>query len=92
MLDARELCCLQVGENEWVIRRTFLDGQGRKHHQYIAQIANTTTDNRAIAEEFVKGIAALNGLTRAAPDVCHVCNGEGVVLENGRLRTCTWCQ
>jgi hypothetical protein len=24
-------------------------------------------------------------------DVCHVCHGEGVVTENGRLRTCVFC-
>lgn len=25
------------------------------------------------------------------PKVCHVCHGEGVVTENGRLRTCVFC-
>jgi len=28
---------------------------------------------------------------RMKSDVCHVCHGEGVVTENGRLRTCVFC-
>lgn len=43
-------------------------------------------------KEFVKlRRKIVSGRTQLAPDVCHVCKGEGVVNKNGRLQTCTWC-
>jgi hypothetical protein len=71
MLDAKELDCFQVGENEWVIRRTFRDEQNRRCHQFIAHIASTMIDNKKVAEEFIQGIVALqekSGLTQRAAD------------------------
>lgn len=67
MLDAKELNCFAVGKNEWVIRRTFRDEQGRRCHQFLAHIANATTNNQEVAEEFIKGIAALQELSGLTP-------------------------
>jgi hypothetical protein len=29
--------------------------------------------------------------TQRAADVCHVCNGRGVIERDGKLQTCVWC-
>lgn len=46
-------------------------------------------DSGAFAIELARWVESRP--TPDAPEVCHVCHGEGVITENGRLRTCVFC-
>lgn len=58
-INSKELDCFMVSNNHWVIRRTYRDEQGRKCHQFIADLASANVNNKELAENFIKGIAAL---------------------------------
>lgn len=59
MLDKNNLSIQKVGENEFVIRNVYRDNEGRRHTQFLAHIANSTTDNEKTAQWFIDGIGAL---------------------------------